>query len=159
MAAAADAHTREDRFQTFQDEWAVHERLEEEILAPAFRDAARPSDRHLAFEGHEEHQSIDRLLGEMRRADLGSEAFAAQCKVLRDQVEQHAAAEEKGLYAKARRAFDPETLHTLADRMRLRRLQLQGQAPVERLNHEQEAARHGLWDRLFGPFGDDDRAI
>jgi hemerythrin superfamily protein len=159
LAAARDAHTRENLFQDIQDELAIHERLEEEIFYPAFRDAAGPRDRHLYFEAREEHQSVDRLLAEMRRTDFGSEAFAAQCKVLQDQVLHHADEEERILFPKARRVMDAEKLQELAGRMRRRRLELQGQAPVERANHDQEAARDSLWGRLFGPSGDDERAI
>ncbi|MEA3190366.1 MAG: hypothetical protein QOD77_948 [Thermoplasmata archaeon] len=159
LRAAPDAHNRENLFQDVQDELAIHGRLEEDIFDPAFRDAAKGLDRKLYFEAREEHQSIDRLLAEMRRTDVGSEAFAAQCKVLEDQVLRHIDAEERTMFPKAVRLLDKEKMAELAGRMRRRRLELHGQTPVERANHDQESARESLWGRLFGPFGDDDRAI
>ena len=103
----------------------VHARIEEEIVYPAFREAAAArGDRVLYFEHLEEHRMVDRLLEDMRRTDCGTDVFAAQCKVLREQVTHHADEEEAVLWPRCLSLLDSQRLEQLAISCQDRRLEL-----------------------------------
>ena len=84
-------------------ELKIHTTIEEQIFYPAFRDAAeKADDRKLYFEAVEEHHVVDTVLPELKGTEVGSEAFAAKAKVLKDLVEHHAREEEREMFPRAR---------------------------------------------------------
>lgn len=126
------APERERLLAEFVRELQVHSQLEEEIFYPALRDAARTSkDAKLHHEALEKHQlaevvtpDILELLPDILECDPATSEFTFKCKVLKDLVEQHAAEEERGIFARARRLLDANQLRDLGARISARKEEL-----------------------------------
>jgi hemerythrin superfamily protein len=106
----------------------THARVEEEILYPAFRDAARTkSDRKLFFEATEEHHLVDGVIKELDDGDPATAEYAAKAKVLKDLVEHHAGEEEEEMFPRARKLLSAQQLDALGARIQARERELSGQ--------------------------------
>ncbi len=117
--------TREKLFLTIERELRVHTTIEEEILYPALRQAAKNDEqRRLYFEAVEEHKAVDLLLPSVREAAFGTNEFAAKVKVLKEIVEHHVEEEEGEMFPLVKKLFSREQLAELGERLDARKKEL-----------------------------------
>jgi hemerythrin superfamily protein len=95
----------------------AHEAIEEEIFYPALR--ARATE--MVIEGLEEHQVVDKLLGELDSLPFDHETWGARCRVMIGNVEHHMREEEVEMFARARKVLGRRRLAELGARMQRRR--------------------------------------
>lgn len=114
IEASSSADRQSSLLEQIETELKNHTQLEEEIFYPAFHDRARgKEDRQMYYEALEEHHAVDVILPEVKRADRGSDRFAARVKVLKEIVEHHADEEEKEMFPRARAIIEPAELREL----------------------------------------------
>jgi hypothetical protein len=107
--------TRDDLFGRIKIELTVHEIIEEEIFYPALRD--HPKAREIVLEAFEEHDVVDRLMGELSTLPYDDETWGPKAKVMKENIEHHIEEEEGEMFRKARAVFDAEELRELGARM------------------------------------------
>ena len=107
--------TREELFTRIKKELTVHETIEEEIFYPALRD--HPRAKELVLEAYEEHDVVDRLLGELTSTPFDDERWGPKAKVMKENLEHHIEEEEGEMFQKARQAFSRDELRELGERM------------------------------------------
>ena len=117
---------REKLLITIEHELKIHTRIEEDAFYPAFLDAAEKSD--------DKEGQYEVVRSGFRGTDPRSEQFAAQAKVLKNFVQQHAKEEEGEMFPRARKLIDSGEL------MR----------PGEALTGAKESAAAGVLDRPMG---------
>jgi competence ComEA-like helix-hairpin-helix protein len=92
----------------------AHTLLEEEIVYPAFRDAAADSEHeHLYFESLEEHGLVSGVLAELEAEELEPPVLMAKIKVAKDLVVHHLDEEEGQLFPLMRTLCSAEQLSEL----------------------------------------------
>jgi hemerythrin-like domain-containing protein len=117
--------TRQELFGRIKDELTLHEVIEEEIFYPALRD--HPRAKEIVLEGYEEHNVVDRLLGELEQLAFDDETWGPKAKVMKENVEHHIEEEESEMFKQARAVFDRDDLEALGDRMDERKREAQRQ--------------------------------
>jgi len=117
--------TRQELFGRIKDELTVHEIIEEEIFYPALRD--HPRAKEIVLEGYEEHNVVDRLLGELEQLAFDDETWGPKAKVMKENIEHHIEEEESEMFKQARSVFDRDDLEALGDRMDARKRDAQRQ--------------------------------
>lgn len=107
-------------------ELRAHAKVEEEILYPAVREAAKTSEqRQLIAEAFEEHRAVEELvLPDLEATDVDTEQFGGRAKVLKDLVEHHAEEEEKEMFPQVKKLFDKDELQELGARVASRKQEL-----------------------------------
>ena len=118
--------TRQELFSKVQREMKVHEAIEEEILYPALKEHSKAKD--IVLEGYEEHDVVDRLMGELAALPVEDEAWGAKLSVMKENVEHHIEEEEDEMFSKAREVLDDDALSQLGDRMAARKKELEATA-------------------------------
>lgn len=113
-------------------ELMVHERLEEDLFYPAFKEAANSKGKDLVAEGYEEHHVVDLVMEEMQDVDLDERKFDAKLKVMRENVEHHVKEEEEQMFPKARQALGDARIQELGREMLELKESLERQAPPRR---------------------------
>ena len=97
------------------DKIAAHAAMEEQLFYPAVR---AQQTEELLLESTEEHLSIKRVLADLLETDLDDARFDAKLKVLKEQLDHHAHAEEENeLFPKLRRLMPAEQLVALGGEM------------------------------------------
>lgn len=92
----------------------AHTSIEEHILYPAFRAAAKTArDRQLFHEATEEHHAVDMILPEVKRAVGDADVYAARAKVLKELIEHHVEEEHEIMFPRARRILSADAMHQL----------------------------------------------
>jgi hemerythrin superfamily protein len=104
----------------------VHEAIEEEIFYPALRSRAT----EMVIEGLEEHQVVDKLIGELDSIPFDHETWGARCRVMIGNIEHHMREEEVEMFARARKVLGRRRLAELGARMESRRNEFLGRAWV-----------------------------
>lgn len=105
----------------------AHTELEEELVYPAFHEAAADTEQaHLYFEALEEHGLVDNLLVEVQPGKLGPEVLAAKLKVTKDLLLHHLDEEEKTLFPAMRKLCSKQQLDELGQKLAARRSELEG---------------------------------
>lgn len=118
--------TRQELFEKVQREMKVHEAIEEEILYPALKQHAKAKE--IVLEGYEEHDVVDRLVGELAQLSVEDESWGAKLKVMKENVEHHIEEEEDEMFSKAREVLDDDALGDLGDKMAARKKELEATA-------------------------------
>lgn len=118
--------TREELFAKVHQEMKVHEAIEEEILYPALKEHAKAKE--IVLEGYEEHDVVDRLMGELAEMPVEDEAWGAKLSVMKENVEHHIEEEEDEMFSKAREVLDKDELNELGDKMAARKKELEATA-------------------------------
>lgn len=93
-----------------------HAKAEETALYSLFTDADEEDERELkefSLEGFEEHQLIDRLLGEMDELEFGDDQWSAKMRVVSEILQHHLREEEKEFLPKVKDALEQEELEDL----------------------------------------------
>ena len=107
--------TRQELFGKIRTELEVHEIIEEEIFYPALKEHRKAKE--IVLEGYEEHNVVDRLLGELAELPVDDETWGAKAKVMKENVEHHIEEEEGEMFDAARQVFDRDELDALGERM------------------------------------------
>jgi hemerythrin-like domain-containing protein len=110
---------REDLFGRLKADLQVHEIIEEEIFYPTLKE--HPRAKEIVLEGIEEHNVVDRLMGELSKMPTKSETWGAKCKVMIENIEHHIEEEEGEMFRKARQVFERSELEELGERMTRRK--------------------------------------
>lgn len=118
--------TREELLAKIETELVVHTAVEEELVYPAIREAARTnSQREMVAEAIEEHRAVDELvLPDLKAAAVDSVQFSGRAKVLKELVEHHVQEEEQELLPLAKKLCDAEQLEELGEQVKARKLEL-----------------------------------
>lgn len=109
--------SRQALFVQLERDLDLHEAIEEEIFYPALRSRAT----EMVIEGLEEHQVVDRLLGELDSLPFDHETWGARCRVMIGNIEHHMREEEVEMFARARKVLGRRRLAELGARMERRR--------------------------------------
>jgi hemerythrin-like domain-containing protein len=111
--------SRGELFSKIKLELTLHEVIEEEIFYPALKE--HPKAKEIVLEGYEEHDVVDKLMGELDGMDPTDERFGPKAKVMAENVEHHIEEEEGEMFTQARRVFDATELNELGERMAQRK--------------------------------------
>jgi hemerythrin-like domain-containing protein len=111
--------TRQELFATIKGELMVHEAIEEEIFYPELK--SHPKAKEIVLEGYEEHNVVDKLMGELEALPVDHETWGAKAKVMKENIEHHIEEEEGEMFSKARQVFDRTELEELGERMEQRK--------------------------------------
>lgn len=109
------AKTREFLFTRLKSELTAHEDVEETIFYPALRN--HPRAKELVLESYEEHDVVDRLIGQLTGLPVQHETWGPKAKVMQENLEHHIDEEEGPLFTKARQVFSRRELADLGQQM------------------------------------------
>ena len=116
---------RDDRRALFPEldrELTIHAEIEEKVFYPAAREAAPTRD--LVLESIEEHKQIKMVLADLEKTDMRTAEWAADLKVLKEDVMHHVGEEENDLFPKVKAILSKEQLEDLGSRMEQMKMQL-----------------------------------
>jgi len=116
---------RDDRRALFPEldrELTIHAEIEEKVFYPAAREAAPTRD--LVLESIEEHKQIKMVLADLEKTDMRTAEWAADLKVLKEDVMHHVGEEENDLFPKVKAILSKEQLEDLGSRMEELKMQL-----------------------------------
>ena len=116
---------RDDRRALFPEldrELTIHAEIEEKVFYPAAREAAPTRD--LVLESIEEHKQIKMVLADLEKTDMRTAEWAADLKVLKEDVMHHVGEEENDLFPKVKTILSKEQLEDLGSRMEQMKMQL-----------------------------------
>src|ERR1043165_9881734 len=117
--------TRTELFAKLNEELSIHAQIEETIFYPAIKEAAET--REIVLEGFEEHHVVKMLLKELEAMPVDTEEWAANFKVLQENVEHHVEEEEGEMFQKARDVLSEDEINRLGEQMEEMKKQLQQQ--------------------------------
>lgn len=82
-------------------ELVVHERIEEDVFYPAFREAAGKKGMEIVDHSHEEHETVDNLVDQLQATDIHDPQFEGLMKLVIENVEHHIQEEEEKMLPRA----------------------------------------------------------
>jgi hemerythrin superfamily protein len=106
---------RRSLFRELDNELTVHAEIEEKVFYPAAKNAEPTRD--LVLESIEEHKQIKMVLGDLEKADMRTDEWAADLQVLQEDVEHHIGEEEDDLFPKVKKLLSTSELEELGARM------------------------------------------
>jgi len=109
-------------FPELDRELTVHAEIEEKIFYPAAKQAEPTRD--LVLESIEEHRQIKMVLADLEQTDMRTAQWAADLKVLKEDVMHHVGEEEDELFPKVQKILSKEQLEALGTRMEAMKTQL-----------------------------------
>lgn len=99
-------------------EIAIHTRLEEEILYPAYKKAGGKEQDVMYYEAKEEHRTVESLvLPDLKKTDPGTPEFSGRVKVLKELLEHHIEEEETEMFPQANKLLGKAKLNELGLQM------------------------------------------
>ena len=99
-------------------EIAIHTRLEEDILYPAFKKAGGKEQDEMYYEAKEEHRTVDSLvLPDLKLTDPTTPEFAGRAKVVKELLEHHIEEEETEMFPQAKKLLGKATLEEMGKQM------------------------------------------
>lgn len=105
-------------------EIAVHTRLEEEILYPAYKKAGAKEQVIMYHEAKEEHRTVDSLvLPDLKVTDPGTPEFSGRVKVLKELLEHHIEEEETEMFPQAKKLLGKDVLEAMGEQMEMMKAQ------------------------------------
>lgn len=107
--------TREDGFGRLKVTLTVHEQVEEAILYPALKQHAETRD--IVLEAYEEHDVVDKVLGDLEATPFDDESWHAKLKVMSENLHHHIEEEETEMFEQTRKVFDRDVLEQLGEQM------------------------------------------
>jgi hemerythrin-like domain-containing protein len=117
--------TRRELVDQIQKELRTHAQLEEEIVYPAFREAASTkANERLYYEAKEEHLAIEKVLADLLRSDPATAAFGGKAKVLQELVSHHVDEEQKEMFPEMRRLLSAAERNELGKRLAQRKVEI-----------------------------------
>lgn len=113
---------RKELVRKLETELRHHTTLEEELLYPLFKEnAPNQADAVAYHEARQEHQAADKVLKDLLRADVATNAFGGKAKVLSELVQHHVEEEERELFPRIKEVLTREQLVSVAEQMETRR--------------------------------------
>lgn len=137
MAPAGQPEQRRHLAEQIIRELMVHERIEEEIFYPAFRDAMGKRAQGDVEHALEEHHLVDTLIAQLTAIDLNDPDFEGLMRVLRENVEHHIQDEEESMLTKARDVMGDDVARVGADMLEYKQTllrELEAQKSEQRTN-------------------------
>ncbi len=113
--SAEDVTARRGAFEEVRRALSVHEVIEEEIFYPTLKQ--HPKAKDIVLEGYEEHDVVNRIMGELEGLPYDDEAWGPTAKVMTENLEHHIEEEEGEMFRDARQVFDEEELEELGRAM------------------------------------------
>ncbi|ROL64838.1 hemerythrin domain-containing protein [Pseudomonas vranovensis] len=105
-------------------EVALHTRLEEEILYPAYKKAGAKEQVIMYHEAKEEHRTVDSLvLPDLKVTDPGTPEFSGRVKVLKELLEHHIEEEETEMFPQAKKLLGKDVLEAMGEQMEMMKAQ------------------------------------
>lgn len=98
-------------------ELVVHERIEEDVFYPAFRQAAGAKGKEIVAHSHMEHEVVDNLVDQLQQTDLDDPQFEGLLRLVIENVEHHIQEEEEKMLPKAHDVLGADRLEELAGAM------------------------------------------
>ena len=104
-------------FAKIDDALTLHARIEETLVYPAVKQAARNNsdDREGVLEAYEEHAVVKTLLKELERLEPSDETYRAKLTVLIESVKHHVKEEEGELFPAWRKLLGKDRLEELGE--------------------------------------------
>lgn len=124
---------------------AVHETAEEMVVYPALRAEAGEEGRRVVEARTEEEDKAKKMLTDLERLDLGSEAFETLFTTVRSAVEQHAENEEREVFPLLERVSDDQQRARMESALKV----AEGIAPT---HPHKSAPESAVGNMLVGPF-------
>jgi len=118
--------TRTSLFTRLKSELTAHEDVEETIFYPALRN--HPRAKQLVLESYEEHDVVDRLIGQLTGLPVQHETWGPKAKVMQENLEHHIEEEEGPLFTNARQVFSRRELADLGQKMADRKRDIQARS-------------------------------
>nr|WP_180204663.1 hemerythrin domain-containing protein [Pseudomonas sp. SbOxS1]NYU04657.1 hemerythrin domain-containing protein [Pseudomonas sp. SbOxS1] len=99
-------------------EIAIHTRLEEDVLYPAYKEAGGKEQDVMYYEAKEEHRTVDSLvLPDLKVTDPSTPEFAGRVKVVKELLEHHIEEEETEMFPQAKKLLGKAALDELGEKM------------------------------------------
>jgi hemerythrin-like domain-containing protein len=130
---AEDTTTATELAAKIFNELEVHTSIEEAVFYPAVTDLS-DSVHDLVVEAYEEHRVAKELVAEARALDPADEHWAANIKVLIENVEHHAEEEETEMWPPLRKHLSSEQLESLGDRLEAKKAELGAPTLAEKID-------------------------
>ena len=109
---------RSELLNKLEMEIAIHTRLEEEILYPAFKKAGGKEQAIMYHEAKEEHRAVDSLvLPDLKATSPSTLEFSGRVKVVKELLEHHIEEEETEMFPQARKLLGKAVLEELGEQM------------------------------------------
>jgi iron-sulfur cluster repair protein YtfE (RIC family) len=102
---------REELFSQLKTALDNHTQIEETILYPAIRAAAKTHD--IALEAYEEHHQAKMMLAELADLPVTAEEWMAKLSVLKEDIEHHVEEEEAEMFPKTKKALGAKAVDEL----------------------------------------------
>lgn len=135
---------REEAFQRLVRLLAAHETAEEEVVYPALRSTGEAGER-IAEARKAEESDAKESLADLEKLGVGGEGFDRQFEAFRQEVLDHAEAEEQQVFPLLRRSFDSDKLIKMRSTLET----AERMAPTHPHPHGPESAIGNL---VVGPF-------
>ena len=110
---AAGGHRRETLFGELRTALNLHAESEEGALYPLLENNEETC--YLAIQAYDEHDMVKALLAELGKEPVGSKAWLARLRVMREIVDNHMTEEEEELLPEARQLLSQEQICQLWD--------------------------------------------
>ena len=107
--------TRQDLFGRLKFSLTVHEQMEETVLYPALKEHAETRD--IVLEAYEEHDVVDKVLGDLEATPFDDDSWHAKLKVMSENLHHHIEEEEGEMFEQVRKVFDRDVLESLGEQM------------------------------------------
>jgi hemerythrin superfamily protein len=107
--------TRQDLFGRLKFSLTVHEQMEETVLYPALKEHAETRD--IVLEAYEEHDVVDKVLGDLEATPFDDDSWHAKLKVMSENLHHHIEEEEGEMFEQVRKVFDRNVLESLGEQM------------------------------------------
>lgn len=105
-------------------EIAIHTRLEEEVLYPAYKKAGGKEQEIMYYEAKEEHRTVDSLvLPDLKTTDPATPEFSGRVKVVKELLEHHIEEEETEMFPQAKKLLGKAALEELGQQMEMLKVQ------------------------------------
>lgn len=135
---------REEAFQSLVRLLAAHETAEEEVVYPALRSTGEEGER-IAKSRKEEESDAKESLADLEKLGVGGDGFDLKLEAFRQEVLDHAEAEEQEVFPLLRRSLDSEKLNAMRSAVET----AERMAPKHPHPHGPESAVGNL---VVGPF-------
>ncbi|HET6404657.1 MAG TPA: hemerythrin domain-containing protein [Candidatus Thermoplasmatota archaeon] len=108
MAPSAQPERKRAVAEKIIQELMVHERIEEEIFYPAFKQALGEKGREEVEHSKKEHATVDSLIEELETMDVDAPDFEATMMELKEKLEHHIKDEEEKMLPLAQTWMQPQ---------------------------------------------------
>jgi iron-sulfur cluster repair protein YtfE (RIC family) len=120
-ASARNSNGKKELFDAIRREIMIYSQMEREILYPALSTTSSERGAELVAKAEQQHQSIDMLLEEIDRMNVGDQDVESKMRSLREEVFQHIELDENEIFDETRKTFPEYRLEELGLEMEDRR--------------------------------------